>query len=140
MIQLKKRSFGHGKGLRSDLSLARIMVPLLILIAVSLQVQSHPRFKKVRHDIDNTKSDIKNRTTFAADTTIRGTITDSVDSPLAGASVVVKGTKNGTLTNASGGFTLQGVAPNATLVVSIIGYKTREVKLSRGETNVSIRL
>lgn len=84
----------------------------------------------------------KTRTGFdvPADTTIRGRILDSVGAPIPGVSVVVRGTSRGTVTNASGNFVLNGVPSGATLVISNIGYQTREVRLGAGQTTVSVNL
>lgn len=58
---------------------------------------------------------------------VRGTVTTTEDrTPLVGATVAEKGTNNGTTTDADGNFQLN-VAPNATLVVSFIGYVFEEV-------------
>lgn len=57
---------------------------------------------------------------------ITGKVTGPNGEALAGASVVEKGTNNGTSTNNNGDFSLT-VADNATLVVSIIGYEGTEV-------------
>lgn len=57
--------------------------------------------------------------------TIRGTVVDANGIPVIGASVLVKGTSNGTITDIDGNFTLQNTS--GTLVVSYIGYKTQEV-------------
>ena len=75
-----------------------------------------------------------------ADTTIRGRILDSLGTPLPGVSVTVRGSKRGTVTNNSGDFVLNGVPPGATLVISNIGYQTREVRLAAGQTAVSVDL
>ena len=40
-----------------------------------------------------------------------------------GASVTIKGQKHGTQTDEKGNFTLKGVASNATLVVSYLGFE-----------------
>ncbi len=61
-------------------------------------------------------------------TTIRGTvITDDDGEPVIGASVVIKGTTKGTVTNVDGLFVLQNVPASAKLVVSYIGLATQEV-------------
>ena len=65
-----------------------------------------------------------------ADTTIHGKVVDSVNTPLVGVSVFVKGTQNGTVTNTAGEFTLRNVPSNATLVISTVGYQLIEVRLS----------
>ena len=60
--------------------------------------------------------------------TVEGIVTDASGEPVIGASIVIKGTANGTMTDLDGKFTL----PNAsgTLVISYIGYKTQEIILS----------
>ena len=58
--------------------------------------------------------------------TITGTVTDAVGEPLPGASVVVKGTTQGTMTDANGAYSLPVSDGNAILVFSYIGYATRE--------------
>lgn len=77
---------------------------------------------------------------MAADTTIRGRITDSLGSPLSDVSVLVKGTRKGTFTNASGAFVLTDVPPRATLVISNVGYETREITLSANQINIAVNL
>lgn len=59
--------------------------------------------------------------------TITGTVVSSVDGlPNAGATVQVKGTTTGTITDMDGHFTIN-VAPDAVLIVSYIGFETVEV-------------
>jgi len=74
------------------------------------------------------------------DTTVRGRILDSAGSPLSGVSISIKGTRRGTVTNASGDFVLNGVPAGATLVISNIGYQPREVSLAGGQTTVGVNL
>lgn len=66
-------------------------------------------------------------------TTIRGTVTDDTNEPLPGATIVVKGTQNGTSTDIDGNFEInvhrQG---KVTLVVSYVGMKTKEVQATSG--------
>ncbi|WP_297706433.1 SusC/RagA family TonB-linked outer membrane protein [uncultured Eudoraea sp.] len=69
---------------------------------------------------------------------ISGTVSDE-NGPLPGASVVVKGTTNGTQTDFDGNYTLNNVESDATLVVSYIGYSTQEVALN-GRTSVNVVL
>lgn len=58
---------------------------------------------------------------------VSGTIKDSDGSAIIGASVLVKGTSNGTISDENGSFTLNDVAKGSTLVVSFVGFKTVEV-------------
>lgn len=65
--------------------------------------------------------------TFAQGSTITGKVVDaSTSEQLIGASIQVKGTTVGTVTNVDGAFTIKANA-GATLVVSYVGYSTKEV-------------
>ena len=57
--------------------------------------------------------------------TVKGTVKDNMGSVI-GASVVVKGTTNGVITDMDGNFTLPNVPADAIIQVSYIGYKTQE--------------
>ncbi|MGB5387045.1 MAG: SusC/RagA family TonB-linked outer membrane protein [Eudoraea sp.] len=69
---------------------------------------------------------------------VSGTVTDA-NGPLPGASVVVKGTTNGTQTDFDGNYTINNVDSNAALVISYIGYSTKEVGIN-GRTIVNVVL
>ena len=56
---------------------------------------------------------------------ISGVIVDEKGEPVIGASIAVKGTSLGTITNVDGEYTLMGVPEKAEVVISFIGYKTR---------------
>ena len=58
---------------------------------------------------------------------IMGKVLDSTGESVIGASVLVKGTTSGTITDIDGNFKLDNVPANATLVVSYIGYQTQEI-------------
>lgn len=62
-------------------------------------------------------------------TTISGTIIDSDDIPLIGASILEKGTTNGTVTDLDGSFTLS-VLEDAILIISYTGFSTKEVEVN----------
>ena len=72
---------------------------------------------------------------------IKGKVTDENNRPVIGATVVVKGTTIGTITNVDGQYELPGVDQNAMLVFSFIGMKTNEVAVGPGndKCNVSRR-
>ncbi len=74
----------------------------------------------------------------AADITVSGKVTDENGSPLAGASVNVKGSSKGVSTNATGAFTLT-VPDNAVLVISYIGYEPKEIAVG-GRTDIAVQL
>ncbi len=58
---------------------------------------------------------------------VTGLVTDSEGETIIGASIVEKGTPNGTITAMDGSFTLE-VEPNATLRITSIGFQTQEIK------------
>ena len=62
-----------------------------------------------------------------AQTECSGTIVDANGEPIIGASVIEKGTKNGTVTDIDGNFKLQ-TKQGSLLVISYIGYISQEVK------------
>jgi len=70
---------------------------------------------------------------------IHGHVTDSLGSPLGGASVSVKGSKKGVSTDDKGNFELKGVDNNATIVVSYAGFESQEIRLN-GKNEISLRL
>jgi len=73
-----------------------------------------------------------------AQTTVTGTVTDPENVPLPGATVVEKGTTNGTTTDFDGNYTID-VPADATLEVSYLGYATQEVPVS-GQTSLDVQL
>ena len=62
---------------------------------------------------------------------VSGVIKDATGETIIGASVMVKGTKTGTVTDFDGRFHVE-CTPGATLVISYIGYQTQEVKAADG--------
>lgn len=70
---------------------------------------------------------------------ITGVILDKTGETVIGASVLVKGTTNGTITDVDGNFTLNNVQENAVLQVSFVGYKTQDIAL-KGQSNVKVTL
>ena len=64
------------------------------------------------------------------DKRVTGEVLDSNGEPLIGVNIQVKGTNLGTSTNIEGRFELGGLAENAVLVVSYIGYQTQEINVS----------
>lgn len=70
--------------------------------------------------------------------TVSGTVTDA-NGPLPGASVLVKGTTNGTQTDFDGNYTLNDIDDSATLVFSYIGYKTVEIAVN-GRSTVNVTM
>ena len=75
---------------------------------------------------------------FAQAQSISGTVSDA-NGPLPGASIVVKGTSNGTTTDFDGNYMLENVATDAVLEISFVGYGTKDVSVN-GQTAISVVL
>jgi TonB-linked SusC/RagA family outer membrane protein len=58
---------------------------------------------------------------------VSGKVTDSSGLPLPGVTVVVKGTTQGTVTNANGEYSITNISEDAALVFSFVGMRTQEV-------------
>lgn len=70
---------------------------------------------------------------------VRGQVTDQVTAePMVGVSILVKGGKEGTITDIDGNYSIE-VVPDQTLVFSFIGYKTKEVQVG-SKTEISVHL
>ncbi|MCY4160481.1 MAG: TonB-dependent receptor plug domain-containing protein, partial [Flavobacteriaceae bacterium] len=65
---------------------------------------------------------------------VTGSVVNQDGDPLPGASVVEKGTNNGTQTDFDGNFTLTLSSDSSVIVISYIGYKTQEVNLTEDQT------
>lgn len=71
-----------------------------------------------------------------AQTQVRGTVVDESGQPVIGATIQIKGTSQGTVTDVDGRFNLSAPA-NGTLVISYVGMRTQEVPV---QPNVSVTL
>jgi TonB-linked SusC/RagA family outer membrane protein len=74
----------------------------------------------------------------AQEITVSGTVTDGFNDPLPGASVVIKGTTGGTITDIDGQYSLEA-SEDAVLVFSFIGMGTTEVNVD-GRTVIDIQM
>ncbi len=69
---------------------------------------------------------------------IKGTVTDATG-PVVGASVIVKGTTNGTVTDLDGKFELPGVNNGDIIQISYIGYQTQEIHY-KGQSSLQVKM
>ncbi|WP_297089178.1 TonB-dependent receptor [uncultured Draconibacterium sp.] len=91
---------------------------------------------------DNNSENIRNS---AAETpqqkSISGTVTDEEGLPLPGATVIIKGTTNGIVTNTDGEFSLSGVNEGDVLLVSFVGFQSQEITIANQTTfNVALKV
>lgn len=69
---------------------------------------------------------------------VRGTVTDEQGEPLIGASIAIKGTTSGVITDFNGQFSIDA-SKSATLIISYVGYRVEEVQV-KGQSNLKIVL
>ncbi len=62
---------------------------------------------------------------------ITGTVVDATGEPIIGATVMQKGTSNGTVTDINGNFTIS-VPTGSTLIISSIGFSPKEIAIMGG--------
>jgi TonB-linked SusC/RagA family outer membrane protein len=77
--------------------------------------------------------------TVAQSANVSGTVKDKTGESIPGATVLVKGTQTGTITDLDGNFSIQA-APGDILVVSFIGYSSKEITVLSGQTAYGISL
>ena len=71
--------------------------------------------------------------------TCTGIVKDATGETVIGASVIVKGTTNGTITGIDGDFTLQNVKKGDIIQISFVGYQTMEVTFNGQPINVTLK-
>jgi len=70
---------------------------------------------------------------------VSGSVRDDKGSPLPGATVIIKGDKQGVITDVDGAYTMQEVGDNAILEFSFVGMKKQEVAVD-GQTSINVTL
>lgn len=77
--------------------------------------------------------------TWAQSITLKGVVKDDFGESIIGASVLQKGTTNGTVTDLNGSFTLTVLGKDAVLSISFLGYLTQEITVGN-QTHFNILL
>ncbi|HUH47923.1 MAG TPA: TonB-dependent receptor, partial [Arenibacter sp.] len=99
-----------------------------IVLRASKKVQNEPR--------PATRGSLKEKTVQFQ---VTGTVTDAHGEPLPGASIVEKGTTNGATADFDGNFVIEVAHEGAVLVISYVGFTTKEVVLN-GQSNMVVGL
>lgn len=71
---------------------------------------------------------------------LKGKVLDEGGEPLIGAQVKWKDSKTGTVTDVNGAFSISKVKDASTIVVTYIGYKSREMSIASGQQNVVVTM
>lgn len=130
----KDRKISHLTG--SNLSLAEVLI--------NVSKETDLKFRRVNKDINVTTRQVfesrivEEADQSSADVDITGKITDENSQGLPGASVVLKGTTNGTTTDLDGNYKLS-VPEDALLTISFVGYLTEEVSIA-GRSTIDLQM
>lgn len=113
-------------------------------LLMDISFQSKVAFRRVNGTIHVKMMDTKEAVTDdlplpAIEFTVSGRIIDEEGEPLPGATVVEKGTANGTVSDFEGQFTLTVADANAILVISYVGYLSEEYAVN-GQSSVEVNL
>ena len=71
---------------------------------------------------------------------INGKVTNENGEPLVGASVLEKGTNNSTVTNSAGSFSINVQNERSVLVISFVGYTSKEISVQDYQGSISVEL
>lgn len=85
------------------------------------------------------KTETKEKKSAGNSKSIKGVITDEKGEPVIGASILVKGTTNGTITDIDGNFAIDNVLPEDLLAITYVGYLGQELKV-KDKNSFSITL
>ncbi len=92
-----------------------------------------------RYIVISDKNSDRENSNMQQSSKISGRVTDSSGSLLPGVTVVVKGTTQGTITDAQGNYSLANVPPDAVLVFSFVGMRTQEVAVA-GKKDMNVTM
>jgi hypothetical protein len=71
--------------------------------------------------------------------TASGRITDEKGEPIGGATVMIKGTNNGTVTDGNGFFKVQNFGSNSSIIASSVGFEAKEVNIKPGYFTIILK-
>ncbi|CCH53990.1 TonB-dependent receptor [Fibrisoma limi BUZ 3] len=119
--------------------LAAVLDKLLKPLQINYEVSSEQIILKRAVATAPTRSEATGPNAERAVLPITGKVTSDAGEELPGVSVVIKGTSTGTVTDASGNFTLNVPDNNAVLVFSFVGFQSKEVPVNN-QTTLNVTL
>ncbi|GAB4107706.1 TonB-dependent receptor [Echinicola sediminis] len=135
-------SFFYEEGLLRDFSLINVTANGKSLEHVLYELAGAYRlqFKQVNHRISVKKSATAQvNKPITIELSVQGAVKDEAGQPIPGASILVKGTALGTVTDLDGNYVLENVPDDAQLVFSFIGYEKQEIALN-GRSVIDVTL
>jgi TonB-linked SusC/RagA family outer membrane protein len=82
----------------------------------------------------------KKQTNFLKDEVIKGKVVDKINQPLIGVSIVLSGSKIGTMSDDDGNFSIQAPSGKSSLIFSYIGMKRQTIVVNSGSKNLVVRM
>lgn len=142
--KLSRENFGSFEGFKKK---GRITLLTCLVCSFSFYANEGKslKFKKDNFSFENEITDVNSRiinNIFLIQQekiTVIGKVSDDSGMGVPGVSIVVKGSKTGTVTDLDGNFKMEGVAVKATLVFSFIGMKTQEVNVN-GKNTINVTM
>ena len=124
--QLKKRIIMMAKNKQSKFRWLRalIIIPMLAIMTFTLSG------REVQVIYPET---VQEETSITEDKVIKGTVSDENGKPIAGASIIVKNSTYGTISDLEGNFELQNIKKDTVLTISMIDYNNGEVHIGDAE-------
>jgi TonB-linked SusC/RagA family outer membrane protein len=89
--------------------------------------------------IVNKVEKLPGKTTSLQQQEVKGKVVDDNNLALPGASVIIKGSTKGTITDVNGDFSFNGLNGNEVLQVSFTGFATQDINIS-GQSNITVKL
>ncbi len=125
--------------MNTNLRLSKIIfASACIMIGTGISASPSRLFAKGTENVESPKSSFSVSEFLQVDETITGTVTDENGAPLPGATVLIKGTTIGTVTDLDGKFSIEA-GENSALQISYVGYLMQEISLS-GLSIVNVQL
>ena len=112
---------------------------MLFIFASLFQIQANASDYATKIVLKSDAGSEVNSIVSGAQFQISGSVVDRNGQPLPGANVIEKGTSNGTVTDFDGLFSLRLSNQNATIVVSYLGFVTKEIQV-KGQAQMTIEL
>lgn len=119
--------------------ISAILKQLFSNVATDYVIDNRKILLRGAQDLDAEEEAVKTDEIIQIQSELNGTVTDEQGAPLPGASIVEKGTTNGTQSDFDGNFSITVADSDAILVISYIGYATQEVSVAN-QTQITIAL
>lgn len=113
----------------------QVLYKLLKGKGLSWSIEDGTIIIKKYNEVTSSNESSKSRNNNDSLITVSGIITNEKAEPIVGATILIKNTQQGTVTSADGSFKIPGVKSNASIVITNIGYLTREISI-KGKKNI----